>query len=815
MLVANGSLVMDSSGSISYGFLSQCGDGSEIHGVELSESSYGLSSYPDDVYAKLDSTKGGYKRSPVRGLLRAISSLTITDIELIEECKSQLRCNVTLPINTKHRKSSPTTTMATDSSPTFPIRSPSRKTSLKSKRGGTQGRKSRSKSQGEEVDDDEIDLSAFHAPLLDGSDHVGTSHNLSQETIDQVLPREQSIHSFPESEQGGRSKLKDLSCQPENGPRHSRRSSLDLSRGGQQEGIPQRPRRSKTEPYPEKKEGEFQQRPRRKSFDLLPSIPRRVSSVDYGHSGVLSKHGGGSVATVSKLIDSFDAKGTIRSQEHKPFYSMSLEPSRASTEGNILSHRYEEATESNPSLNGLPLFDRFKSDSDLPLLDLDLGTPSGLPAKKLSFHRNERTADGRSNRSGEDEEASPYRVREFVVSLDELEDNRVQSDKLRRRSSFDSLPTPPKRFMDSFGGSDSESDEERRTTEGRRRSFDDIWQKSPGFIQDLNDSEAHGRFLSNLDRSSRSTESQEIKKSNRSTPTSGHSRVSRRRRSSGIASVTEKALNQAQSSGNTSKSHDEAYELHDRLPFLDFSSRSNAASPVADNAFQRNRSISRSRRTADHPLARTPSTDQDQSDSSESQHNHETIYGRSPTASMVFNLDFSTRSQSVDCVPAIPRRRLPSENSVSNFSCEDTIELNDLQHTKDGEISDSTLDVPVTSRRESELAASITSKLSSVSKVSSITMSDFHDDASSLSSRKGRAHRFLDLSSTLTKRAPYGHVMNDEDQYLTFGDDVKRVGDKLPPVPIRERSNPTLIMKNSLEDEDGYTSSDEDNVADP
>jgi hypothetical protein len=178
---------------------------------------------------------------------------------------------------------------------------------------------------------------------------------------------------------------------------------------------------------------------------------------------------------------------------------------------------------------------------------------------------------------------------------------------------------------------------------------------------------------------------------------------------------------------------------------------------------------------------------------------------------MVFNLDFSTRSQSVDCVPAIPRRRLPSENSVSNFSCDGTIELNDLQHTKDGEISDSTLDVPATSRKESELAASITSKLSAVSKVSSITMSDFHDDASSLSSRKGRAHRFSDLSSTLTKPTPYGHVtMNDKDQSLTFGDDVQRVGDKLPSVPIRERSNPTLIIKNSLEDEDGYASSDED-----
>jgi len=141
--------------------------------------------------------------------------------------------------------------------------------------------------------------------------------------------------------------------------------------------------------------------------------------------------------------------------------------------------------------------------------------------------------------------------------------------------------------------------------------------------------------------------------------------------------------------------------------------------------------------------------------------------------------------------------------------------LDDLQQTKDCEISDSTLDVPETGRNESELAASIASKLSSVSKVSSITMSDFHDDASSLSSRKGRAQRFLDLNSNLTKRTPYGQLMNDKDEYVNIGDGMKRVGDKLPPVPIRERSSSTLIMKNSLEDEDGYTSSDEDNIGDP
>ena len=834
VLVTTGSLVMDSSGSISYGFLSQCGDGSTIHGGELSDSSYGLSSHAEDAYARLDSA-AGYKRSPVRGLLRAVSSLTITDVELFEECITQLRCNVSQSMSKKTNKTSPTAITSTDSSPSFPVRSSSRKTSLKPKRGGTNGRRMRSKSQGEESDDEKFDFIPFHAPLVDTTDLVGTMKNNDEGAIDhlpskelastQLHPRQKSNHSCPEIEQEGaqkheRRKSQDLVCAPDNnGTRYLRQSSSELGRCSEQEGIPQRPRRSKTEPNSEKKESGFQRRPRRKSFDLLPSVPRRISSVEGSSSCLKSKKV--SVTTMNNRTDDLNLQGTVRLQNSKPSNLMKMETNRASPDRNQLSSEHDEISKTIPSSNGLQLFDRFNSDSGLPRLDLDSLTPSGAPTRNFTVLRNEQDIGCLSDRSGDDADLSPYRVREFVVSLEDLEDIRVQSDKLCRRASFDSLPTPPKRSMDEFGGSDSDIDDERRTTEGRRRSFDDVWQTSqqflnefPGYVQNLNDSEAPGRFHTNLDQSSRSTESQEIKKSSRSTPTSGNSRRSRRRGSA------EKALNRDPLSGRSNKGHDEVYGLNERLPFLDFSTRSNAASPVAENAFQRNRSSSsRSRRpsggsrnSADHLLVRTTLDDHDGSESSESRHSNEPIYGRSPTASMLFNLDFSTRSQSIDCVPALPRRRLPSENSFSNLSCEGTIQLDDLQPTKDGEISDSTLDLPATSRKEYELAASIASKLSSASKVSSITMSDFHDDTSSLSSRIGRAHSFLDLSSTMTKRTPHGHLMSDKDQYMNFGDETKRARDKLPPLPIREHSNPTLSANNSLDDEDGYTSSDEGDI---
>jgi hypothetical protein len=153
------------------------------------------------------------------------------------------------------------------------------------------------------------------------------------------------------------------------------------------------------------------------------------------------------------------------------------------------------------------------------------------------------------------------------------------------------------------------------------------------------------------------------------------------------------------------------------------------------------------------------------------------------------NLDFSIRSQSTDCLPALPRRH--SIASDAGTDEDDVVPLNDNKRVNAG-------------------AADPLFHF-----FSKVPMSDFHADVGTVSSKKGRGHRFSDWNSSET---------NDEllknDEFVDDGDEMmiplRRGSDTRPPLPIRESSDPTLNVDNFSSSEDehdqGYASSDDDDT---
>lgn len=360
----------------------------------------------------------GYKRSPTRGMLRAVSSITITDIEAFEEGFSTLRGNVThVPLVdvqtiTSTKKLSPVqTSTSTENSSAW---SPSYRgsTSQKPRRGAGKSRRRREQRGESWYSDDEF------------PDEMGT-------------------------------------------------------------GSPDRP------PFAGTGEdtASMSSLIRRKSIDMLPNVPRRAPSTqDLADSGKATKRASGDEDSEMKRL-----MQTLHKELYLPGSKTPKLPKPSSLDKN--------ATMSNtPSRGTSPLdmftafpprrlaggelavdrFDRFNSDVDpftnlLPRhqsLDGILYNAKRVPPRTVvdvveSVHVTTCKLTG-DDESESEPESSHFKVREFVVSLDYLEDNKTRGDMPRRRRSFDALPTPPRRFLDELEAEDGDE------TSVRRRSFDDL-----------------------------------------------------------------------------------------------------------------------------------------------------------------------------------------------------------------------------------------------------------------------------------------------------------------------------------------------------
>jgi len=788
-----------------------------------------LSVLSADTHSTQLCSSARYRRSPVRGLLRAVSSLTITDTELLEETISHLQHENA----SSKAKEAPSTTTSTDSSPTFPNHSVSttRKSTSKAKR---DGRRMRSRSHGDESDDDDSDLlsavfyygheplekqvpkstgseerSAFQDPQQNSGDHMQSKELAGTER----QPRQKSIDLFPKSEHGvsqrgdRRRTTNGFAWNPEQDygtPRPSRRGggpTTELLRNGEQFAE------DAQQMIYEINQEEVQRRPRRKSIDMLPCMPRRTLSAAAVHEATKSQHQP-KPAHVS-LLDRL----TVLSHEGNA-KSIMVAPSkqRSSTE---LSGKPQSST-------GAPVFDRFNVDTFRPKYDDDDDDddddvdPEDLEEEGLPFKRNEEDI-GPSN-----VDVSPYKVRDFIVSLDDLEGQRRKGTNLRRRPSLDSLPKHPRRFTDpskpkhprrftdpSKGYEPDTDDDGRGRQEVRRRSFDDVKYSSQQFLnldavsrgsgspelqprntggsiqEPAPPARASSRRSRNAERAfSRGRTSSTSHRSGGSPAPDLTSNVDSSSGKNGAATESEDANNTEHAFYRTSGHYAFAQRGND----LDFSTRSQDQVPIpprrrlpSENSIgligydtDEGSSVekedvvigdhhldSRRLRNAEKDLIRPSNLDSSSTgriigtpvvatttEAEDDAHivepsyrgsnhsmDHAGLNGQYAFVERGNDLDFSTRSQ--DHVPVPPRRRLPSDNSIGYDTDELSLPLNDTEHTRGGAaaaVADTALQED--GKSEVEQDASVVSKLSSLS------MSDCHDDASSLSSRKFRGNRF-------------------------------------------------------------------------
>lgn len=494
-------------------------------------------------------------REPMRGVLRAVSSLTITDIEAIEDGIHQLRKREEKPIAFKRKKSkSPKAPVSSsDSSPNVPVRSPSTsiKPAVKPRRGnGASGRR-RSKSQGQASDEEDS--------------IVGNTCILTP--------------------------------------------PFSLDRDAEKKDYPLRPRR--------------------KSIDLLPSLPRRTNSIqqnlDEPSTKPLRKACEKSGSTLNRLMGTLDLKGSL-----KPLKSQcSVGKEESSYLAKSATETYEESSCPSSSNERPVSFDRrietMIVGSPNPATDIQDVEQEGRKVNRLGFEDPRRNALDAIN-------PSPYKVREFVISLDDWEDKKLQKDTMIRRKSYDSLPTPPRRFLDEFGTADSDSADDEdfhgnfHGTDGRRHSYGDI-ESFPASVFDAMFTEdgvprLSAAYLEELNDQHEATES----------PSRGGIGLS----SSYRSNASRGSSKSPRSNNNKATGDNRAFPKARRRR-----ARTNAHSPGAETAF----SLDRSTRS------------------------HQGYAGSEGG----FNLDMSSRS---DYVPTLPRRRLNSDSSDNNE--ENTSDIDDI-----------------------------------------------------------------------------------------------------------------------------------------
>jgi hypothetical protein len=227
---------------------------------------------------------------------------------------------------------------------------------------------------------------------------------------------------------------------------------------------------------------------RRKSFDILPNVPRRVSSdkdlVELGGESDNDEDDAVIERFIEALHDqvhtdspeSAEPRAPLQRKRSKSFDQLSSVPRRSFGDGPV--------TDDGDFFIGTPL-DRFSSEpyQGSTVLERKLSLDQILMAPREEINP---IAPGspvpppRNVESESEPEGSPFRVREFVVSLDYLEDKKARGDMPKRRRSLDALPTPPRRFLDEFAGLDLDTDDESdgeedgANTKLRRSSFDDV-----------------------------------------------------------------------------------------------------------------------------------------------------------------------------------------------------------------------------------------------------------------------------------------------------------------------------------------------------
>ncbi len=350
----------------------------------------------------------GCKRSPKRGMLRAVSSITITDIEVFEECVPTLRGSSTPGMALG--KSSPN---STNDSPRASLRSPSYCEEVIQKPRRASGNSRRRRDQRRECwysdddDVDDIDVVTDEVRLLSRSPFSGQENGCTT-----MLKRRKSLDLLPNVPKRAPS-----TQELQNGAKANRDEDAEIERLMKtlhdELFLPASKSKSRSKSKPKSKskspQGDGSDRERRNSLDILPSAPRRQTVVE-------------------TPVNRFDR---FHSDLH-PFADI------------LVRHQ---------SLEGI-----------------------GFPTHEAIPRAHENTKQAFEADSDSEQEGSTFKVREFVVSLDYLEDQKARSTMPKRRRSFDALPTPPRRFLDQFTELDVDDncDGDGDETSRRRRSFDDL-----------------------------------------------------------------------------------------------------------------------------------------------------------------------------------------------------------------------------------------------------------------------------------------------------------------------------------------------------
>jgi len=384
-------------------------------------SSVAVSEPEDEGEEMIALQSSNHEKCPMRGVLRAVSSITITDIEAFEEGISIMRESSTETPASASRKVSPTNQ---DASPSVPMRAPSDRRAVgldnnaqgvtRPRRGGVSSRRQKAGSAAKDSlewylgDDSTEGEQPSRPPFFCQANEVlvpldDTNSNLSQE-----------------------------------GPMHQRR----------------------------------------KSSDLLPNVPRRMSSSHNLVEKYQDTDDSGDDADTDdvefdRLIQSLH--GQVPSERSRP---EDLEVRRRNSMDLLPSVPRSRSNKVAPFTKSSERFDRFSSESCSLLTrhqSFDYMHRSSAPTKLLSSSPIEPPCKVESE---SEQEGPPFKVREFLVSLDDLEDKKTNFGMPKRRRSFDALPTPPRRFLEEIVGldtdDDDDDDEEINSNSARRRSFDDI-----------------------------------------------------------------------------------------------------------------------------------------------------------------------------------------------------------------------------------------------------------------------------------------------------------------------------------------------------